>query len=78
MEISLRRRQEHEAIEKQVNEIKTRLHQQSSSTLTTNNETSLFGLLMTKYRRPVYIGIVTLFTGSLLLYKYASYNNHNH
>lgn len=63
-----------------VNEIKTKLNQQSSSSsvLSTNNQTSLFYFLRTKYRRPLFIGIFTLFTGSLLLlYKYASSTNHN-
>ncbi|CAF2946591.1 unnamed protein product [Rotaria sp. Silwood2] len=82
VETSLRLRQErlirNEAIEKKVNEIKTKLQQQPSSILTTNNETSLFKLLTTQYRRPLFIGILTLFTGSLMLYKYAFSNDRNH
>lgn len=77
VEISLRLRQEH-LIRNEVNEIKTKLHEQSSSILTTNNETSLFGILMTKYRHPFLIGIFILFIGTLLLYKYTSNNNRNH
>ncbi|CAF2242192.1 unnamed protein product [Rotaria magnacalcarata] len=75
VETSLRLRQErltrNDAIEKKVNEMKTKLHEQSSSMFTNNDGTSLFKLLTTKYRRPVFIGILTLFTGSLMLYKQA-------
>ncbi|CAF4693516.1 unnamed protein product, partial [Rotaria sp. Silwood1] len=82
VETSLRLRQErltrNEAIEKKVNEMKTKLHQQSSSMLITNNEPSLFRIVTTHYRRPLFIGILTLFTGSLMLYKYVSSNDHNH
>ncbi|CAF4303089.1 unnamed protein product [Rotaria socialis] len=82
VETSLRLRQErltrNDAIGKKVNEMKTKLREQSSSMFTNNDGTSLFKLLTTKYRRPVFIGILTLFTGSLMLYKYTSNNDRNH
>ncbi len=77
METSLRLRQErllrNEAIEKKVKELKIKLHPQSSY-----NEMTLFTLLTTKYRRPLLIGILTLFTGSFFFFKYASIYNRNH
>ncbi|CAF0944826.1 unnamed protein product [Rotaria sordida] len=82
VETSLRLRQErllrNEAIEKKVNEIKSKLHRQTPSIFTTNNETSLFTLLTTKYRGPLLIGILTFVTGSMILYKYASNSDRNH
>ena len=82
VETSFRLRQERSirngAIEKQINEIKTKLHQQSSSILTTNNQTSLYKILTTKYRCPLFICLLTLLTGSLLIYNYASSNNRKH
>ncbi len=82
VETSLRLRQErltrNEAIGKKVNEIKTKLHQQSSSILTTNNhQSSLFNSLTTKYRGPLIIGILTVITGSFLFYKYGAYTDRN-
>ena len=66
-----------ENIEKKVTEIKNKLNEKSSSVLPTNNQLSLFHLLTTKYRRSLFFGILTLFTGSLLLFKYASNKNRN-
>ena len=81
VETSLRLRQErltrNEAIEKKVNEIKTKLHQQSSSIVTPNNQTSLINSLTTKYRGPLLIGILTVLTGSFLFYKYGAYTDRN-
>lgn len=68
-----------EVMEKKINEIKAKLHQQSSTqiTSTTNDEISLLNLLTTRYRRPLFIGILSIFTGSLLLYKYVFINDRN-
>lgn len=75
-ETSLRLRQErlkrNEALEKKVNEMKAKLHDQSS---TTKNQTSIFTLLMTKYRRPFYIGLLTVLTGSIFFYKLTMSND---
>jgi hypothetical protein len=81
-ETSLRLRHErlsrNEAIEKKLNEMKAKLHQQSppTSPLSPSDNASLFTLLTTKYRRPIFIGLLTVITGSLLAYKFV-YNNGN-
>ncbi len=74
---SLRLRQErlkrNEVLEKKVNEMKARLHEKS-----TTSNTSILTFLMTKYRRPFYIGLFTLLTGSIFFYKFLTSNDRNH
>ncbi|CAF1464633.1 unnamed protein product [Adineta ricciae] len=76
VETSLRLRQErlvrNENLEKKVNDLKAKLQRQNSY-----NETTLFTLLTTKYRRPFLIGILTIFTGTFFLYKFAFGSNRN-
>ncbi|UJR38381.1 hypothetical protein I4U23_031051 [Adineta vaga] len=76
VETSLRLRQErlvrNEDLERKVNDLKTKFHRQSSY-----NEATLFSLLTTKYRRPFFIGVLTVLTGTFLLYKYAFSSNRN-
>jgi hypothetical protein len=73
-ETSLRLRQErvkrNEALEKKVNEMKAKLHEQPPSSILT--------LLMTKYRRPFYIGLFTILTGSIFFYKFITSNDRTH
>jgi hypothetical protein len=80
VETSLRLRQErlkrNEVLEKKVNEMKAKLHEQSSTNK--NNNTSILKLLMTKYRRPFYIGIFTIFTGSIFFYKFITSYDRTH
>jgi hypothetical protein len=80
-ETSLRLRQErlkrNEGIEKRVNEMKAKLHDHTTSSFS-NNNTSIFTLLTTKYRRPFFIGLLTLFTGSIFLYKTLWSNDRTH
>jgi hypothetical protein len=70
-ETSLRLRQErlkrNEALEKRVNEMKAKL--------SAPNKQSILTLLMTKYRRPFYIGLFTIFTGSIFFYKFITSND---
>ncbi|CAF1432446.1 unnamed protein product [Adineta steineri] len=77
VETSLRLRQERllrqETLERKVHDLKNKFQRQSSY-----NEATLFTLLTTKYRYPFLIGIFSIFTGSFLLYKYASSNNRSH
>jgi hypothetical protein len=81
VEASLRLRPDrltsNEVIEDKVKEIKSKLNQHSSVTAN-NKELSLFNLLTTKYRFPVFIGVLTFMTGSFLLYKFASSNDRSH
>ena len=74
-ETSLRLRQErlkrNEALEKKVNQMKAKLHAQT----TQNNNQSILTLLMTKYRRQFYIGLFTVFTGSIFFYKFLTSND---
>jgi hypothetical protein len=76
VETSLRLRQErlkrNEVLGKKVNEMKAKLNAQSS---TSNNNQSILTLLMTKYRRPFYIGLFTIFTGSIFFYKFLTSND---
>ena len=76
VETSLRLRQEPSIHTEADYEMKIKLHENSS--VWTNNDTSLFSLLLTKYRRPAFFGILILLTGSLLLYKFASNDDRNH
>ncbi|UJR07765.1 hypothetical protein I4U23_012048 [Adineta vaga] len=80
-ETSLRLRQErlkrNEGIEKKVNEMKAKLHQQSP-VLNENKDTSILSLLFTKYRRPFFFGLITILTGSIFLYKFTKSNDRTH
>ena len=62
-------------IEKKVNDIKASLHRKTI--LASHKEMSLYQLWITRYRRPLFIGLFTIVTGSLLWYKYAANNDHN-
>lgn len=75
VETSLRLRNErlkrNEALGKKIQEIKTRSNEQ---TLAKQNPTSIFTFWMNKYRRPFYIGLLTIFTGSIFFYKFVTSN----
>ncbi|CAF1092986.1 unnamed protein product [Adineta ricciae] len=80
VETSLRLRQErlkrNEALEKKVNEMKAKLHEQSpSSHLNDGKNMSILSVLLTKYRRPIFFGLITLVTGSFFLYKFTKSND---
>ena len=80
VETSLRLRQErlkrNEALEKKVNEMKAKLHEQSpSSHLNDGKNTSILSVLLTKYRRPIFFGLITLVTGSIFFYKFTKSND---
>ncbi|CAF1478672.1 unnamed protein product [Rotaria sordida] len=77
-ETSLRLREErlkrNEGIKKKIDEIKAKLDEKpsslSSSLFNNNNNESILTILMTKYRRHFFIGLLTLVTGSIFLYKF--------
>jgi len=62
---------------KKINEMKAKLHEQPSPSLF-NNQTSILTVLMTKYRRPFYIGLFTLLTGTIFFYKFLTSNDETH
>lgn len=80
-ETSLRLREErlkrNEILEKKIHEMKSKLHEQSSSSslLKKNSSFSLMQDLLSKYRRPFCIGLLTIFTGSFFFYKF--YTGHD-
>jgi hypothetical protein len=77
-ETSLRLREErlkrNEVIGKKVTDMKAKLNDPSLF----NNNSSFLTLLMTKYRRPFFIGLFTLLTGSIFLFKFATTNDRTH
>ena len=82
IETSLRLREErlkrNESIKKKVDEIKAKLYEQSSSNSSSlfnnRNKTSIL-TLMTKYRRPFFIGLLIFVTGSFFLYRFVKVND---
>ncbi|CAF1201254.1 unnamed protein product [Adineta steineri] len=79
LRLRLERLKRNEAIEKKVNEMKAKLHEQTQpSSLHHNKNTSILTLLLTKYRRPFFIGLFTLLTGSICLYKFSMNSDRTH
>ncbi|CAF3844938.1 unnamed protein product [Rotaria magnacalcarata] len=80
-ETSVRLREErlkrNEGLRKKIDEIKSKLDDKSSL-LNNNNNPSILSLLMTRYRRHFFIGLLTLFTGSIFLYKFVRTNDRAH
>lgn len=82
METSLRLREErlkrNEGIKKKVDDIKAKLDRKSpnvSSPVFNNNSLSSLTCFMTKYRRHIFVGLLTLITGSIFLYKVVKNND---
>ena len=71
-ETSLRLRQErlkrNEVIEKKLQAMKSKLNHQSS--VSSSSDPSILTLLITRYRRPFFLGLFTILTGSVFLYKF--------
>ncbi|CAF3534909.1 unnamed protein product [Rotaria socialis] len=82
-ETSVRLREErlkrNEGLKKKIDEIKSKLDDKSSLlNNNNNNNSSILSLLMTRYRRHFFIGLLTLFTGSIFLYKFVRTNDRAH
>lgn len=77
-ETSLRLREErlkrNEEIERKVNSMKSKLREQSTS-INNNSNLSIIKHFLTKYQRQFYIGLLTIFTGSIFFYKFLASND---
>lgn len=78
VETSLRLRDErlkrNENLEQKINSMKSKLREQST-TINNNSNLSIIKHFLTKYQRQFYIGLLTVFTGSIFFYKFLASND---